>query len=399
MSALNAELKSELLGILANERKEYDKLIEEKAKGVVDPIRADVLKKLEDRYDELAAKMAKPASQSEDEVKADKDRIAHLYGEFMRKGEAFRMPADAPEAFKSIIANSDPQGGYLMPDPTVGRIVSKVYETSPMRQLATVQVLNGDVLEGLIDNDEADSGWVSEQGTRTETGTPELGKYRIDAHEQYAKARISQKALDDMANVEGWLVGKVSSKFARAENSAYITGDGKGKPRGITQYATAATSDATRAWGTVEHLVTAVNGDFPATNPGDLLIDVIYSLKDAYRAGARWLAPKSVYRKVRKFKVSADAPYLWEPAFGAAQPARILGYPIVEAEDMPALATDSLSMAFGNFSEAYTIVDRLGMRMIRDIYSAKPMVEFYAVKRTGGGIVNFEALKFVKFGS
>lgn len=399
MSAINAEMKTELLGILATERKEYEKLIEEKAKGAADPIRVEVLKKLEDRYDELAAKMAKPSAPSADETKATNDRTVKLFGEFMQKGSSFRMPDDAPAEFKSIIANSDPQGGYLMPDSTVGRIVSKIYETTPMRQFATVQTLNGDVLEGLIDNDEADSGWVSEQGTRTETNTPELGKYRIDAHEQYAKARISQKALDDMASVESWLVGKISNKFSRVENAAYFGADGKGKPRGLTTYATAATADSSRAWGTFEHIATATNGAFAASNPADTLVDVVYALKAGYRAGARWFGPKSVFRLVRKFKQSADAPYIWEPAFGEGQPARVLGYPIVEAEDMPVLATDSLSLAFGNMAETYTIVDRLGMRMIRDIYSAKPMVEFYAIKRTGGGAVNFESLKFVKFGS
>jgi len=399
MSAITAELKTELLGILVNERKEYEKLIEEKAKGVVDPIRQDVIFKLEKRYDELEARFTKPAVDLKAEAKASDDFTVKLYGELMRKGQGFHAPADAPEAFKSIIANVDPQGGYLMPDSTVGRIVSKIYDTSPMRQFANVQALNGDVLEGLIDNDEADSGWVSEQGTRNETNTPELGKYRIDVHEQYAKARVSQKALDDMASVEGWLVGKLTNKFSRAENNAYFVGDGKGKPRGITTYATAATADSSRAWGTVEHIATAANGAFPASNPADVLIDLVYALKAGYRAGAVFMGPKAVYRFIRKFKQSSDAPYIWEPALGEGQPARILGYPIVEAEDMPALATDSLSLCFGNFAEAYTIVDRLGMRLIRDSFTAKPMVEFYAIKRTGGGVVNFEALKFVKFGS
>ena len=399
MSAINAEMKTELLGILAAERKEYEKLIEEKAKGAADPIRAEVLKKLEDRYDELAVKLAKPAGSAADEAKTSNERTVKLFSELMKKGPAFRMPDDAPEEFKAITANSDPQGGFLMPESTVGRIVAKIYDTTPMRQFANVQPLTGDVLEGLIDNDEADSGWVSEQGARNETNTPELGKYRIDVHEQYAKARISQKSLDDMASVESWLVGKIGNKFSRVENAAYFTADGKGKPRGICTYPTAATSDATRPWGTFEHIVTATNGAFPSSNPADVLVDLVYALKAGYRAGSRWFAPKSVYRNIRKFKQSADAPYIWEPAFGEGQPARVLGYPVVEAEDMPALATNSLSLAFGNMAEAYTIVDRLGMRMIRDVYSAKPMVEFYAIKRTGGGAVNFEALKFVNFGS
>ena len=398
MNAVPQELKNELLGILANERKEYEKTIEEKAKGFVDPIRAEVIKKLEDRYDELSARIQAAATPKPDAKESD-DRTVKYFGELMRKGAGFRTPEDAPDAFKSIVANVDPQGGFLMPAPTEGRIVAKVYETSPMRQFASVQTLNGDKLEGLIDNDEADSGWVSEQGTRTETGTPEVGRYAIDVHEQYARAKVSQKSLDDMASVESWLVGKIGDKFTRVENNAFFVGNGIGKPRGLTDYDTAATADGSRSWGTIEHIATSQNGAFPTSNPGDTLVDVVYALKAAYRGNARWMAPKAVYRLIRKFKQSADAPYIWEPAFGEGQPARLLGYPVVEAEDMPALATSSLSLAFGDFRAAYQIVDRLGMRMVRDIYSSKPFVEFYAIKRTGGGVVNFEAVKFVKFGS
>jgi HK97 family phage major capsid protein len=399
MSAITAELKTELLGILAQERKEYETILSEKAKGIIDPIRQDVLKKLEDRYDELEAKFSKPTTKTESEEKQESERIAKLWGEFMRKGQSFQMPTDAPQAFKDITTSPDPAGGYLMPTPTVGRIVSKVYETTPMRQFATVETLVGDTLEGLVDNDEADSGWVSETGTRAVTGTPELGKYKIEAHEQYANARISQKGLDDLSNVESWLVGKIGNKFARTENRAYFQGTGVGQPQGICSYATSATEDDSRAWGIFEHIATAQNGAFPTSNPADTILSLIERLKAAYRPNARFFAPRRVFGLVRKFKTTADAPYLWEPSLQVGAPARLAGYPIIEAEDMPALATGSLSMAFGDMAQTYTIVDRLGMRMLRDPFSAKPYVLFYAVKRTGGGAVNFESLKFVKFGS
>ena len=394
---LTPELKSEFLGLISQTRDEFAKQTEEKTRGIIDPIREEVMRKLDERIDAIEAKIRAPHTPADQ--KATDERVTQLFGEYCRKGQGFRTPEDAPAEWKNILANVDPQGGYLMPAATEGRIVAKVYDTTPMRQYATVEQLNGDKLEGLIDNGQADSGWVSEQGARTETNTPELGKYSLEVHEQYARAHVSQKSLDDMANVESWLVGKLSDRFTRVENASFFNGTGIGQPRGLCTYTTAATADSTRAWGTIEHVNTGAAGAFAASNPADTLIDVIYQIKSAYRAGAMWMAPKDVYRLVRKFKTTSDAPYIWEPAFGADQPARVLGYPIVEAEDMPVLANGSLSMAFGNFREAYTIVDRLGMRMIRDIYSSKPFVQFYAIKRTGGGVVNFEAVKFVRFGS
>jgi HK97 family phage major capsid protein len=158
---------------------------------------------------------------------------------------------------KALQAGSDADGGFLMPPAAVGRVVKKVYELSPIRQIASVQEVSGDALEGLDDLDEASYGWTSEQGARTETNTPQVGKYRIAVEEMYAAPKATQKLLDDGAvDVEAWLAAKVADKFARVEAAAFITGTGVGQPRGFASYVTAATADGTRAWGTIEHVAT-----------------------------------------------------------------------------------------------------------------------------------------------
>jgi len=298
---------------------------------------------------------------------------------------------------KAMSAGSDPDGGYLLPPSTVGRMVSKLYEQSTMRQLANVQTISTDKLEGLVDNDEADAGWVSELGTRSDTGTPQVGKYEIQAHEMYAMPKASQRILDDAAvNVESWLAGKVADKFARVEGTGFTTGTGTGQPRGLFSYTTAATGDDSRAWGQFEHVVTGANGAFHTTK-ADPLQDLLGAFKDQYLQRATWLMRREVRTALRKMKEATSDRYLWEPSLQMGQPDRLLGYPARVDQYVPAIATGSLSLAFGDIAEAYTIVDRMGIRTLRDPFTAKPYVVFYSTKRTGGGAVNFEAVKFLKF--
>lgn len=299
---------------------------------------------------------------------------------------------------KALSAGSDPDGGYLLPESTVARTVAKIFEQSTMRQLATVQTISTDKIEGLVDNNEADAGWVSELGARSDTSTPQLGQYEIQAYEMYAMPKISQKLIDDASmDVEGWLSMKVADKFARVEGAGFTTGNGTGKPRGLFSYTTAATGDDTRAWGQFEHVKTGTNGAFNATTKGDVLFDLVGAFKDSYLQRAQWLMRREARTAIRKLKGATSDLYLWEPSLQAGQPDRLLGYPVRIDQYVPALATDSLSVALGDFKEAYTIVDRIGIRTLRDPYTAKPYVVFYSTKRTGGGAVNFEAVKFLKF--
>jgi HK97 family phage major capsid protein len=320
---------------------------------------------------------------------ADMDGYKAAFDTFLRKGEEVM----GPDERKALSVGTDPDGGYVVNPDLSGRIVMRVFETSPMRAYASVQVISSDALEGLFDLNEASSGWVGETDSRGETNTPQLGKWRIPAHELYAKPKATQKLLDDASiNMEAWLASKVSEKFARDEANAFVVGNGVNKPRGFLTY-----SSGTTLPGTIERFDTGVNGAFAAApNGGDVLINALYGLKQQYRANATWFMNRATLKLTRKLKDS-DGAYLWSPGIAAGQPASLLGYPVASFEDMPDPATDSLSIAVGDMREAYQIVDRLGIRTLRDPYSAKPYVEFYTTKRVGGDVVNFEALKLIEF--
>lgn len=294
---------------------------------------------------------------------------------------------------KALSVGSDPDGGFTVTPDMSGRIVEKMFETSPMRQVASVQAITSDALEGLYDLDEASSGWVSEQGARAETDTPQLGKWRIPTHEQYAMPTATQKLLDDSSvNIEQWLAGKVQDKFSRTENTAFVNGDGVGKPRGFLTYPA-----GTNLPGQIQQFATGASGGFEATGSGgDVFFDLVYGMKAPYRSGGRWAMNRSTLAEVRKIKDS-DGNYIWQLGLQAGQPSTIAGYPVIDFEDMPDIAADSLSIAFANFGEAYQIVDRLGTRILRDPYSNKPYIQFYTTKRTGGDVLNFEAIKLMKF--
>lgn len=317
------------------------------------------------------------------------------FQKLMRRG---KEPLTSEE-IKAMQVGIDADGGYLVPSDTSGRIVTRVYELSPIRQIASVQSISSDRLEGIEDLGEASDGWVGETQSRGDTNTPQIGKYEIPTFEQYAQPKATQKLLDDASvDIEAWLQGKVANRFARREAVAFISGNGTSQPRGFASYTTTATGDSTRAWGQLEHISTGVSSDFAASNPADILFDIESAFKTAYLASAKWLTRRSVINKVRKFKGS-DNNYLWQPGLQAGKPATLIGYPIVMAEDMPALASGSLSMALGDFQQGYQIVDRLGTRMLRDPYTDKPYVKFYTIRRVGGAVVNFEAIKFVRFGT
>lgn len=309
--------------------------------------------------------------------------------------KALRKATLTPDEQKAMQAGIDTDGGFFLPPPTVGRTVKRIYERSPIRQLVTVQQISTEALEGLEDLDEAGSGgWVGETQVRSETSTPQIGKWRIVAHEIYAQPKVTQKLLDDAAvDVEAWLADKVADKLQRVEDLAFLTGDGIAKPRGLLDYPTSATGDATRPWGTFEHILSGSSGALGSNV--DKFLELIGAFKPAYLQRAKWLTNRGVITSIRKMKDGQNL-YLWQPSLQAGQPDILLGYPVVTSQDMPAVASDSVSVAFGDFAEAYTIVDRIGLRTLRDPYTDKPFIKFYTTRRVGGGAVNFEAVKFLK---
>lgn len=301
----------------------------------------------------------------------------------------------SPEYRAALSVGSDPAGGYFVEPDTTGRIVKLIYETSPIRQLADVVTISTDAYEGLLDLDEGDSGWTGETSARTETNTPEVGKWRIPVMEQWALPKTTQKNLDDSSlDIGAWLEGKIADKLSRKENNAFVLGDGVNKPRGFLTYPAGVPTKA--AWGKIAQVNSGAAGAFAATNPGDKLIDLVFGLKAAYRQGAVWVMARATVAESRKLK-DGQGNYLWQPDFTSQQGARLLGFPIVEGEDMPAMAANSLSIAFGNFKLAYQIVDRQGIRVLRDPYTAKPYILFYSTKRVGGDVQNFEAIRLMKF--
>ena len=299
------------------------------------------------------------------------------------------------EEIKALSAGSDPDGGYLVTPDISGRIVQLIHETSPMRQVAGIVTIGTDRLEGTRDLDEVTTGWVAETDARTETDTPQIGQYAIPVHEQYAEPRATQRLLDDaMFNIEEWLAAKIADKFSRMENAAFVSGDGSGKPKGFLTYA-AGVPDST-TFNVIEQVVSGAAGAFAASNPGDALINLIYSLKSVYRSNAVFMMKRATLAELRKLKDS-DGNYIYSPDMQNRNTGTLFGFPVIEAEDMPALAADSLSIAFGDFHAGYQIVDRQGLHILRDNLTAKPFVKFYTTKRVGGDVVNFEAIKLMKF--
>lgn len=299
------------------------------------------------------------------------------------------------EEVKALSAGSDPDGGYTVTPDMSGRIAQLVRDTSPMRQVANVVTIGTDALEGVNDLNEATSGWVGETESRPETAAPRIGEYRIPVHEQYAEPRATQKLLDDsLFNVEEWLAGKIAERLARMENESFVTGNGVKKPRGFLTYA--AGSPGAASFNVIEQVLSGGSGDFAAEDPGDALINLVYALKSAYRDNAVFMMKRSTPAEVRKLKDNNDN-YLWQPDFQQKQGGTLLGFNVIEAEDMPTVGAGSLSIAFGDFNAGYQIVDRQGIRILRDSFTAKPYVKFYTTKRVGGDVVNFEAIKLMKF--
>ena len=302
---------------------------------------------------------------------------------YLRQGEG----ALNPDEIKLLSVDSDPQGGYWVTSDISSQVITRVTESSPMRQRASVESISSDALEIPEDIDEAEVGWTSETGVRNETASPTIGVRRIPVHELYAMPKSTQKLLDDArVNVEEWLSHKIASRMGVVENTAFITGDGVNQPRGILTYPA-----GTNNPGQIEQ----VDSGHASQVTADGLRTLFYRLKTPYIANAAWLMSRSTLETIAKLK-DGGGDYLWEPGLKAGEPQHLLGHPIERMEDMPAVAGNALPIAFGDWRQAYTIVDRPGVRVLRDPFSAKPFVLFYTTKRTGGDVTNFEALALQK---
>jgi HK97 family phage major capsid protein len=302
------------------------------------------------------------------------------------------------EEHKAMSVGTDLNGGYLVSPDKSGQMVKKIFETSEVRRYAAVQAISTDALEGSADLDEASGGWVTELGTRSDSTTPTVPQpWRIPVHEWYSQPKASQKLLNDASiDVAAWLNGKVADKGARVQNTAFVTGTGVGQPRGFASY----TTNATYAWGTPQHVVSGTNGSW-GTDPNAItkLNSLMGTLKDFYVPGSNFFMTRLTKFSIRSLTDASSAgKFVFIPSFAAGVPDTVLGVPVVVFQDMADYTTTgALGLAYGNLNKFYQIVDRQGISVLVDPYTSKPYVIFYTTARVGGDVVDFEAMKFLKF--
>jgi HK97 family phage major capsid protein len=298
---------------------------------------------------------------------------------------------------KSVSGASSAAGGYAVPREIDAAIDEALVAISPIRRVANVVKVGTSGYRKLITTGGVASGWVAETAARPETGTPTFREFVPPSGELYANPAASQAMLDDAAfDVESWLANEIATEFARAEGAAFVNGNGTNRPQGFLTYTTTNEVDSSRAWGSLQYVASGAAGAFAASNPQDKLVDLVQSLRSPYRQGAVFAMNSSTLASIRKFKTS-DGAFLWQPALSEGRADTLLGYPVIECEDMPDVAANTLSIAFGNFRAGYLIAERSETQIVRDPYTNKPYVNFYAVKRIGGGVVNSEAIKVMKF--
>lgn len=367
--------------------------------------RGDVL--LEDKVDRIDRALSEQKSLIEraalngrrPALGADPVQSEHksAWNSYLRRGDIAALTQFESKAL-SVVGDPTPggqDGGYVAPPELDRMIETRLRQVSPMRTIATVRTTGANVFKKPISLTAAGTGWVAETGARTQTSTPTLALMEFPTAELYANLAATQTLLDDsFVNLEDWIAAEVEEAFAGQERAAFVNGDGDNQPRGFLDYDLVA--EASHVWGKIGYVATGVEGAFAASDPVDDLIDLIYTPKPQFRQNARFAMNRKTVAAVRKLK-DADDRYIWEP--NEAGGSTLLGYPISEIEDMPDYTTtDAPAIAFGDFARGYLIVDRAGVRVLRDPYSAKPYVLFYVTKRVGGGVQNFDAIKALKFG-
>jgi HK97 family phage major capsid protein len=350
------------------------------------------LQKQEDQMTKMERKSAggvRPALATAAETEAPHQKAFDAY---LRSGDddGLRGLELEGKAMSTAVAGD---GGYLVDPQTSETIKSVLSATASIRAIANVVRVEATSFDVLVDHSDVGHGWATEAGAVTETGTPTIDRITIPLHELSALPKASQRLLDDSAfDIEAWLAGRIADKFARAEADAFVNGDGTDKPTGFLTHP--AVDNDVWAWGNLGYVPTGVDGDFGG---GEAIIDLVYALGAQYRAGGTFVMNSRTAGAVRKLK-DADGRFLWSDGLAAGEPARLLGYPVLIAEDMPDIASGATAIAFGDFGAGYTIAERPDLRVLRDPFSAKPHVLFYATKRVGGDVSDFAAIKLLKFG-
>ena len=286
-------------------------------------------------------------------------------------------------------------GGFLVDPRTADTVKSMLVSTASIRSIASVVTVDASNFDVLIDRSDVGTGWVTETGSVTETATPLIERISIRLHQLAAMPKASQRLLDDSAfDVEGWLAEKIASRFIRSESAAFVNGDGVDKPKGFLL--PAKVPNATWTWGNLGYVASGAAADFPTTNAVDCIVNLVYALAAPYRANGTFVMNSKTAGAVRKMK-DADGRFMWADGLAVAEPPRLMGYPVLVCEDMPDIAANAHAIAFGDFAAGYTIAERTDLRILRDPFSAKPHVLFYATKRVGGDISDYAAIKLLRF--
>jgi HK97 family phage major capsid protein len=343
------------------------------------------------RLDDLALKRVRPPLGGGGRTVVPSEHKA-AFDAYLRRGDERAMRS---LDVKAMSGASGADGGYLVPAEVEAEIGRRLAMISPIRSIASVRQVSTAVLKKPFSITGPAVGWVAETAARPQTNSPTLDEMQFPTAEIYAMPAATPTLLEDaVVDLDQWIAAEIETAFAEQEGTAFVSGNGTNKPKGFLGYTLVA--ETSWAWGSIGYVATGVSGALPASNPSDKLIDLVYALKAGYRQNANWVMNRKTQAAIRKLK-DADGNYLWQPPAAPGQRAMLMGFPLVEAEDMPDAAADTTPIAFGDFSRGYLVVDRTGVRVLRDPYSAKPYVLFYTTKRVGGGVQDYAAIKLLKF--
>ena len=356
--------------------------------------RADITQRLQQQEEKLTMYERKSLAPQRPQLSAANDAAAphqKAFNAYLRSGDDDGLRGLELEG-KSLNTAIAGEGGYLVDPQTSATIKSTLSSTASIRAIANVVGVEATSYDVLVDHTDVGHGWATEADPTAETGTPVIDRITIPLHELSALPKASQRLLDDSAfDIEGWLAGRIADKFARAEAAAFVNGDGTDKPTGFLTHASV--DNDVWTWGNLGYVPTGADGDINGPDP---IIDLVYALGAEYRANATFVMNSKTAGVVRKLK-DADGRFLWSDGLAAGEPARLMGYPVLIAEDMPDVAVGANAIAFGDFNAGYTVAERPDLRVLRDPFSAKPHVLFYATKRVGGDVSDFAAIKLLKF--
>jgi len=345
--------------------------------------------------DELVLKSRRPALGGEARA-LNGSELEHrsAFDGYVRNGETAGLKRLEGKAL-AVSTGAGADGGFLVPEETEREIGRRLTQVSPIRAIAGHREVSTNVYRKPFLVTGAASGWVGETAARPQTASPTLAELAFPTMELYAMPAATQTLLDDSAvNIDEWIAGEIDTVFAEQEGTAFVAGDGVNRPKGFLNYASVA--ESAWEWGKLGYVASGAAGDFAADAPADALVDLVYALKSGYRQNGTFLMNRRTQSEVRKLKDDAGS-YLWQPGLEAGQPATLLGYPVMSDDNMPDIGANAHAIAFGDFRRGYLVVDRMGVRVLRDPYSAKPYVLFYVTKRVGGGVADFDAIKLMKF--